>query len=68
MHEPRFMTGEMIRIPAAVRAALWMGGALSSFALMAISVRELHRAMGSFEIVFLRSVISLLIMLVLLPR
>jgi drug/metabolite transporter (DMT)-like permease len=68
MHEPRFMTSEMIRIPVAMRAALWMGGALMSFALMAISVRELHRSIGSFEIVFLRSVISLLIMLALLPQ
>ncbi len=59
---------ETIRIPVAVRAALWMGGALMSFALMATSVRELHRAMGSFEILFLRSVVSLLIMLVLLPQ
>lgn len=56
------------RIPVAVRAALWMGCALLSFALMAISVRELHHAMGSFEILFLRSVVSLLIMLAILPR
>ncbi|KPK18374.1 MAG: hypothetical protein AMJ67_10535 [Betaproteobacteria bacterium SG8_41] len=56
------------RIPVAVRAALWMGCALLSFALMAISVRELHHAMGSFEILFLRSIVSLLIMLAILPR
>ena len=56
------------RLPVAVRAALWMGGALLSFALMAISVRELLRAMGAFEVVFLRSVVSLLIMLAILPR
>ena len=56
------------RIPVAVRAALWMGCALLSFVLMAISVRELHHAMGSFEILFLRSIVSLLIMLAILPR
>lgn len=39
-----------------------------SFALMAISVRELHRTMGSFEILLVRSVVSLLIMLAILPR
>lgn len=54
--------------PVAVRAALWMAGALLSFALMAISVRELLRAMGSFEVLFLRSVVSLAIMLAILPR
>lgn len=62
------MVVEPTRIPVAVRAALWMGGALMSFALMAISVRELHRAMGSFEILLLRSVVSLLILLAILPR
>lgn len=62
------MASEPTRMPVAVRAALWMGGALLSFALMAISVRELHRAMGSFEILFLRSAVSLLIMLAVLPR
>jgi len=62
------MSSETTRIPVAVRAALWMAGALSSFALMAISVRELHHAMGSFEILFLRSAVSLLIMLAILPR
>jgi drug/metabolite transporter (DMT)-like permease len=47
----------------AVRGALWMGGAVLSFSLMAIAVRELLRTMGSFEILFLRSAISLVIML-----
>jgi drug/metabolite transporter (DMT)-like permease len=45
-----------------------MGGALLSFALMAISVRELLHTMGSFEVLFLRSAVSLLIMLAMLPR
>jgi drug/metabolite transporter (DMT)-like permease len=46
----------------ALRGALWMGGAVLSFSLMAIAVRELLRTMGSFEILFLRSVVSLAIM------
>ena len=56
------------RMPVAVRAALWMGGALFSFALMAISVRELLGAMGIFEVLFLRSAVSLVILLGVLPR
>ena len=47
----------------AMRGALWMGGAVLSFSLMAIAVRELLRTMGSFEILFLRSVVSLVIMI-----
>ena len=47
----------------ALRGALWMGGAVLSFSLMAIAVRELLRTMGSFEILFLRSAISLVIMI-----
>jgi drug/metabolite transporter (DMT)-like permease len=47
----------------ALRGALWMGGAVLSFALMAIAVRELARTLGSFEILFLRSAVSLLIVL-----
>ncbi|MDH3286311.1 MAG: DMT family transporter [Betaproteobacteria bacterium] len=62
------MASEPTRMPVAVRAALWMGGALLSFALMAVSVRELLHTMGSFEVLFLRSVVSLLIMLAILPR
>src|SRR5688572_25734116 len=36
-----------------------MLGAVMSFAAMAVAVRELQRHMGSFEIVFLRSVVML---------
>jgi drug/metabolite transporter (DMT)-like permease len=46
----------------ALRGALWMGGAVLSFSLMAIAVRELLRTIGAFEILFLRSVVSLVIM------
>ena len=58
----------MSGLPAAVRGALWMGGALLSFSAMAIAVRELLPHMGSFEILFLRSLVSLLILLAILPR
>jgi len=51
----------------AVRGALWMGGAVLSFSVMAIAVRELLRTMGSFEILFLRSACSLAILLAILP-
>jgi drug/metabolite transporter (DMT)-like permease len=53
---------------AAVRGALWMGGAVLSFTAMAVAARELLRHMGTFEIVFLRSVVMLAIVLALLPR
>jgi drug/metabolite transporter (DMT)-like permease len=45
-----------------------MVGALVSFSIMAISVRELLHTMGSFEILFIRSFMSLAILLLLLPR
>jgi drug/metabolite transporter (DMT)-like permease len=50
------------------RGILWMLGAVLSFMAMAIAVRELQRHMGSFEIVFLRSVGMLAITLAMLPR
>ncbi len=45
-----------------------MGGAVLSFCAMAIAVRELQRHLGSFEILFLRSVVMLAIVGALLPR
>jgi drug/metabolite transporter (DMT)-like permease len=53
---------------AAVRGALWMGGAVLSFTAMAVAARELLRHMGTFEIVFLRSVVMLAIVLAMVPR
>lgn len=44
-----------------------MGGAVLSFSLMAVAVRELSRTMGSFEILFLRSLVSLVIVLAIVP-
>jgi drug/metabolite transporter (DMT)-like permease len=55
-------------IPSPLRGALWMGGAVLSFAVMAIAVRELLRHMGSFEILFFRTLVSLGIVLAALPR
>jgi drug/metabolite transporter (DMT)-like permease len=51
----------------ALRAVLWMSGAVLSFSTMAIAVREL-RPMQPFEILFWRTGISFLIVLALLPR
>jgi drug/metabolite transporter (DMT)-like permease len=45
-----------------------MGGAVLSFTAMAVAVRELQRHMGSFEIVFLRSIVMLSIVGLMLPR
>jgi drug/metabolite transporter (DMT)-like permease len=53
---------------SSLRGALWMAGAVLSFTAMAIAVRELQRHMGSFEIVFMRSIVMLAIVLALLPR
>ncbi len=39
-----------------------------SFAAMAVAARELLRAMGFFEILFLRSLVSLVLVLAVLPR
>jgi drug/metabolite transporter (DMT)-like permease len=51
-----------------LRGVLWMGGAVLSFTAMAIAARELHRHMGSFEIVFMRSLVMLAVVLAMLPR
>jgi len=53
---------------AALRGALWMGGAMLSFALMAVAARELLHSLGNFEILFLRSLVALLVLIALLPR
>jgi drug/metabolite transporter (DMT)-like permease len=49
------------------RVVLWMGGALLSFSVMAVSIRELSRGgLSIFEILAIRSGVALLILLVLL--
>ena len=51
-----------------LRAVLWMTGAVLSFSLMAISVRELQRHMGVPQILFLRTLVTFLLVLAVLPR
>ncbi|HEV3010628.1 MAG TPA: DMT family transporter [Burkholderiales bacterium] len=58
----------MNQTSASLRGALWMGGAVLSFTAMAVAVRELQRHMGSFEIVFLRSLVMLAIVFAMVPR
>ena len=47
-----------------LKAAYWMIGAMISFSLMAISGRELAPELNPFEIMFLRSAIGLIIVLI----
>jgi drug/metabolite transporter (DMT)-like permease len=49
-----------------VKAIAWMGGALLSFTVMAISVRELSSGMHAFEMIFIRSAIGVAILAVIL--
>ena len=51
-----------------LQAALWMGAAVASFSFMAVAVRELLRHMGAFEILFLRTLVTMLLVLAVLPR
>jgi drug/metabolite transporter (DMT)-like permease len=51
-----------------LRAALWMGCAVLSFSFMAVAVRELLRHMGAFEILFLRTLVTTLLVAAILPR
>jgi drug/metabolite transporter (DMT)-like permease len=51
-----------------LRGVVWMLGAVLSFAAMAVAVRELQRHMGSFELLFLRSLVMLAIVAVMVAR
>lgn len=42
---------------------MWMGGALASFSGMAVAARELSADMSTFEILFFRSLVGLLVLL-----
>ncbi|KEI71078.1 membrane protein [Endozoicomonas elysicola] len=44
-----------------IKSALWMIGALTSFSLMAIGVRELSGLIDTFQVLFFRSVIGLFV-------
>lgn len=57
----------MNRSPVLI-AALWMLGALMSLIMLAVSARQLAAHMGIFEILFLRSAASLVLVLPLLRR
>jgi drug/metabolite transporter (DMT)-like permease len=52
----------------ALRGALWMLGAVLSFSVMAVSVRELLARMEAFEVLFWRVGAALVLMLLVLPR
>jgi drug/metabolite transporter (DMT)-like permease len=52
----------------ASRAAGWMVASIASFVLMAVAARQLGRRMPPVEILFLRSVVSLMILVLLRPR
>jgi drug/metabolite transporter (DMT)-like permease len=52
----------------ALRAVLWMSCAVLSFSLMAVAVRELLHAMGVLEILFLRTLVTFLMVVGLVPR
>lgn len=49
--------------PSLIKASYWMFGTLLSFSLMAISVKELSNFLGTSEIIFFRSLVSLLIII-----
>jgi len=51
-----------------VQAAAWMGGVLIAFSAMAVAGRELSDTMNTFEIVFFRALVALLIILVFVFR
>ena len=51
-----------------LRAALWMIGTLASFTAMALSVRELSSTMSTFQLLFFRSAVGLVIISFLLWR
>lgn len=52
----------------ALRAVGWMFVSLGSFALMTVAARQLSGRMATFEILFMRSAVALLILLALRPR
>jgi len=54
--------------PPILIAALWMVGTLASFTGMAIAVRELSPEISSFEILFFRSLVGLMILVPIMLR
>jgi hypothetical protein len=52
----------------AIRAAPWMFGALVSFMAMAVAGRQLSVELTTFQILFFRSLVGLVVLVVLLQR
>lgn len=57
---------DMKRVNPATVAIIWMLGTLSSFTLMAVAGRELSATLSTFEILFFRSLVGLIILSVLI--
>ncbi len=57
-----------LRLPPLLAAVLWFCGTMAGFAGMAISARELQTGMSTFEILFFRSLIGVLIVLPVVVR
>jgi drug/metabolite transporter (DMT)-like permease len=55
-------------LPPAIRAALWMVGALLSFSAMAITGRELSSELGTFQILVFRSIGGFVLLAAVLQR
>jgi drug/metabolite transporter (DMT)-like permease len=55
-------------LPPMLRAALWMSGALLSFTAMALSGRALSAELTTFQILFFRSVVGLVVVALLIIR
>lgn len=58
----------MMPLPPLFQAILWFCGTMAGFAGMAIAARGLHTAMSTFEILFFRSLIGVLVVLPFLAR
>lgn len=55
-------------MPPLFQAVLWFCGTMAGFAGMAISARELHTEMSTFQILFFRSLIGVLVVLPFMAR
>ena len=64
---PHLLANQPVATNKLVRVVLWMVGALLSFSVMAVSIRELAKMnLSIFEILAIRSGVALLVLLVLL--
>lgn len=55
-------------LPAELRAVLWMCGAMASFTLMAVAGRQVQSQLSSFELMFWRSALGLMIVVAIVSR